>query len=199
MVDKLGPLFAASPQLRDIFGSVFQGMFDKHNENVYTKRRVGDILFNGYRVNFFEDIEAMGKQFPAAPIRSPLPNNTFGIMYGKNRTSPGLFSLDTGELEVMNLKKVKSFRDRARVPHWTADTCNMINGTDGSAFHPQIQRKESLYIFNVDICRYDHSLTRLRDCRGNCLPHPFLCLLFVPLFLCFFLFYLTSPSCAVAT
>ena len=109
----MGPVIAASSQLGNIVGGLLQAMFSKHNEKVYTKRKIGDILFNGYRVDFFEDFEDIGRNFPNLPIRSPLPNNTFGIMFGKNRTSPGLFSLDTGELEVMDLKKVKSFKGRA--------------------------------------------------------------------------------------
>lgn len=30
----------------------------------------------------------------------------------------------------------------------------MINGTDGSVFHPLLSRKELLYIFAADLCRY---------------------------------------------
>uniref|UniRef100_A0A8D2ADE3 Scavenger receptor class B member 2 n=1 Tax=Sus scrofa TaxID=9823 RepID=A0A8D2ADE3_PIG len=36
---------------------------------------------------------------------------------------------------------------------WTADTCNMINGTDGDSFHPLITKDEVLYVFPSDFCR----------------------------------------------
>lgn len=40
-----------------------------------------------------------------------------------------------------------------KVPHWAGEYCNTINGTDGSSFHPQVKRSETLYIFNTDLCR----------------------------------------------
>ena len=53
------------------------------------------------------------------------------------------------------------YRERKRVPHWHGEECNMINGTDGSAFHPTVTRDETLYVFNTDLCRslfldYEH-------------------------------------------
>lgn len=61
--------------------------------------------------------------------------------------------MNTGIKDVMLLKQISSFRNRPRVPHWMADTCNQVNGTDGSAFHPKVKRHETLYLFNVDLCR----------------------------------------------
>lgn len=37
---------------------------------------------------------------------------------------------------------------------WSSNQSNMINGTDGSVFHPLLSRKELLYIFAADLCRY---------------------------------------------
>ncbi|XP_059682821.1 lysosome membrane protein 2 isoform X2 [Gavia stellata] len=47
---------------------------------------------------------------------------------------------------------------------WTTETCNMINGTDGTSFHPLISKDENIYIFSSDFCRsfylvYDSSGT----------------------------------------
>lgn len=37
---------------------------------------------------------------------------------------------------------------------WSSNESNMINGSDGSSFHPLIGKNESLYIFSPDLCRY---------------------------------------------
>ena len=31
--------------------------------------------------------------------------------------------------------------------------CNAIQGTDGSTFHPDIKKDETIHIFNRDLCR----------------------------------------------
>ena len=33
------------------------------------------------------------------------------------------------------------------------NTCNWPRGTDGQQFHPYIEKKERLWIFQTDICR----------------------------------------------
>lgn len=38
---------------------------------------------------------------------------------------------------------------------WSSEECNMINGTNGASFHPVISKKERLYMFSSDLCRYD--------------------------------------------
>ena len=49
-----------------------------------------------------------------------------------------------------------SWDDETELNFWKNDTgsmCNALRGTDGSTFHPDIKRDETLYIFNRDLCR----------------------------------------------
>jgi len=74
-------------------------------------------------------------------------------MYKKNASNPGIFTINSGVKNIMEFGQVEAFRGRSKVPHWTGETCNAVKGTDGSAFHPQVTRDETLYVFNTDLCR----------------------------------------------
>lgn len=127
-------------------------LIEASGEKLVMRKKVREILFEGYHVKLFQEINGMTSRFNI-PFPSPLPNNTFGAFYGKNGTSPGVYTSYTGVGNVMDLKSIITFRQRTKVPHWTGDTCNQLMGTDGSAFHPKVKRKETLYLFNVDLCR----------------------------------------------
>lgn len=42
----------------------------------------------------------------------------------------------------------------SKLKFWTSEESNMINGSDGSAFHPLLSKDERIYIFTPDLCRY---------------------------------------------
>lgn len=135
-----------------MISSILDGIFATARETLVVRKKVREILYDGYHVSFMGELIRLTSKF-GMNLQSPLPNNTFGLFYGKNGTSPGTYMMHTGTKDVMQLKEIISFRNRTRVPHWTADTCNQVNGTDGSAFHPRVKRSETLYLFNVDLCR----------------------------------------------
>lgn len=45
---------------------------------------------------------------------------------------------------------------RSQLTFWTSNQSNSINGSDGSAFHPLLDKNERIYIFTPDLCRYCH-------------------------------------------
>lgn len=55
--------------------------------------------------------------------------------------------------DVQREAEIVSWQNRTSMDVWTDSFCNAINGTDGTMFHPFIQRNESLYMFTTDICR----------------------------------------------
>ena len=60
----------------------------------------------------------------------------------------------TGQSNLLDVGKVYSWNDQTELDFWKNDSsCNAIKGTDGSTFHPEIQRNETLHIFNRDLCR----------------------------------------------
>jgi len=45
------------------------------------------------------------------------------------------------------------YQEKEKLDFWTTEDCNTIRGTDGSIFHPDINRNETLYIFNMNLCQ----------------------------------------------
>ena len=40
-----------------------------------------------------------------------------------------------------------------KLPYWGSRYSNRIQGTDGTIFHPNVDPKETLFMFSADICR----------------------------------------------
>ena len=49
--------------------------------------------------------------------------------------------------------EIVSWKNMTSIDVWTDSYCNAINGTDGTMFHPFIEKNETLYMFTNDICR----------------------------------------------
>uniref|UniRef100_A0A8C7D702 Lysosome membrane protein 2 n=1 Tax=Oncorhynchus kisutch TaxID=8019 RepID=A0A8C7D702_ONCKI len=84
---------------------------------------------------------------------NPEIDEYFGLMYKKNGSNDGEFVYHTGEEDFMNYGRVATFKGESKLSLWTSEQSNMINGTDGSAFHPLLSKTERLYIFSPDLCR----------------------------------------------
>ncbi|XP_069043493.1 lysosome membrane protein 2a isoform X1 [Lepisosteus oculatus] len=80
----------------------------------------------------------------------------FGLMYKKNGSSEGEFVFHTGEEDYRDYGKIATWNGQSTMQWWSSNQSNMINGTDGGAFHPLISKNESLFIFAADLCRSIH-------------------------------------------
>ena len=80
-------------------------------EKLIMRKKVRELLFEGYHINLFERVSNFASNFDVE-FKSPLPNNTFGAFYGKNGTSPGMYAINTGTHNVMDLGQIQSFRSR---------------------------------------------------------------------------------------
>ncbi|CDR18859.1 unnamed protein product [Oncorhynchus mykiss] len=56
----------------------------------------------------------------------------------------------------MEYGRIDTWNGLTEMSWWSSNQSNMINGTDGSVFHPLLSRKELLYIFAADLCRSIH-------------------------------------------
>uniref|UniRef100_A0A673AXN7 Scavenger receptor class B, member 2c n=1 Tax=Sphaeramia orbicularis TaxID=375764 RepID=A0A673AXN7_9TELE len=84
---------------------------------------------------------------------SPDVEKVFGLMYKKNGSNNGEFVYHTGEQNYMDYGRVETWKGQSQLTFWTSDQSNSINGSDGSAFHPLLQKNERIYIFTPDLCR----------------------------------------------
>ncbi|TRY97130.1 hypothetical protein DNTS_032786 [Danionella cerebrum] len=82
----------------------------------------------------------------------------FGLFYQKNGTDDGDYIFLTGKQNYQDFARIDEWSGQRSLSWWNSSQCNMINGTDGSSFHPLIEKTERLYIFSSDLCRSLYAL-----------------------------------------
>lgn len=119
---------------------------------------VGGLLW-GYNSEFLVDLKTFLNILPpqiAGGAADLLKTTKVGLLLNRNGTeseAATVFTVDTGVKGLNNLAKVRSFNGDKSVNYWGSDYANMINGTDGSIFHPGITEDDTLYFFSPDVCR----------------------------------------------
>lgn len=122
-------------------------------EQLFIRRQVREILFDGYDVELLKMISRVGSL-----VGLPQTQQRFAILKGKNNTwrpeLDGIWAINTGERNPKRLGRVYSWNSYRKLPFWAPNSyCNMINGSDGTLFVPPIRQDQPLYIFNQEICR----------------------------------------------
>jgi scavenger receptor class B protein 1 len=59
----------------------------------------------------------------------------------------------TGVDGVHNIGKLVSFQGKQKIDVWETEECDAIRGSDGTLFHPGIERNETLHIYNQQLCQ----------------------------------------------
>ncbi|CAL8137067.1 unnamed protein product [Orchesella dallaii] len=117
-----------------------------YNKDLFMHRTVAELTFTGYFDPLMKDLaELQGQEL--------LPNNTFGIYYGKNGTAGDLMQIYSGVGDNTLFGETISWKGDDMLSFWDTDYCNMINGSDGSVFPPFVTRDRVLRIFSPDMCR----------------------------------------------
>lgn len=122
-------------------------------EQLFIRRQVREILFEGYDVQLLKMISRVGSL-----VGLPQTQQRFAILKGKNNTwrpeLDGIWAINTGERNPKRLGRVYSWNSYRKLPFWAPNSqCNTINGSDGTLFVPPIRKDQPLYIFNQEICR----------------------------------------------
>ena len=71
----------------------------------------------------------------------------------KNGSADGIFNVFTGESDMRKYTTIDLFDHQSKLNFWKTDECNMLNGTDGSSYPPNVGKKTILYMFNRNLCR----------------------------------------------
>jgi lysosome membrane protein 2 len=135
----------------DLWKKIVSQFLDLFGEHLFERRSVKEFLW-GYNLTIIDKWNALLKTFNITGPKLP----QFGIYTGDsgNGTADGLYEISTGLSRVEDLGVVETFDGSRNVSFWSGDTCNMINGTDGSFWHPFVERTDKLYIFDIDdVCR----------------------------------------------
>ncbi|XP_073727741.1 lysosome membrane protein 2 [Misgurnus anguillicaudatus] len=88
----------------------------------------------------------------------PELDENFGLMYKKNGSNDGEFVYHTGEQNHLDFGRIYSWQGQKMLSFWNTNQSNMINGSDGSAFHPFLDKNERVNVFTSDLCRSIHML-----------------------------------------
>uniref|UniRef100_A0A8B9JYQ8 Uncharacterized protein n=1 Tax=Astyanax mexicanus TaxID=7994 RepID=A0A8B9JYQ8_ASTMX len=88
----------------------------------------------------------------------PEVDGKFGLMLDKNGSTDGEFVYFTGEQNYLEYGRIDTWKGQKLMSFWNTNQSNMINGTDGSAFHPFLTKEERLDVFTADLCRSIHML-----------------------------------------
>ncbi|XP_063775849.1 lysosome membrane protein 2 [Pseudophryne corroboree] len=113
-----------------------------YNEGMFVTRPVHELLW-GYKDPILSMVHTL----------MPNINDTFGLFDNMNTTSDGTYMFLTGLNDYMDFTKIVEWKGKSNLTWWTTSACNMINGTDGTTFHPLINKDETLYLFSTDLCR----------------------------------------------
>ncbi|KAK6645191.1 hypothetical protein RUM43_001467 [Polyplax serrata] len=87
------------------------------------------------------------------PKEQKLPYEEFGLMYGKNGTAKDIITVFSGSNDITRLNLIERFNGFTHLAHWKTESCNRLNGSDGSLFPPHITKNTTLYVYEKDLCR----------------------------------------------
>jgi len=114
----------------------------------FYQRSVKEVMW-GYE----DPLLKVGKSF--LPEEKRLPDDKFGLFYGKNDTPGKVYTVFSGQEKLSDYARINVWDGKEGLGRQQkADTpCNMINGTDATGFPPMLNGNSTVYIFQADLCR----------------------------------------------
>ncbi|XP_017882564.1 scavenger receptor class B member 1-like [Ceratina calcarata] len=110
---------------------------------------VGEYLW-GYEDELFKMVKSV------ASLKEPVPLDKFGILAIKNGLNTDRITMHTG-VDMRSLGLIQSVNGLENHHTWGDDSCDRIDGTDGSMFPPQWieepNTNSTVYIYAKDVCR----------------------------------------------
>ncbi|XP_077132234.1 lysosome membrane protein 2 [Ranitomeya variabilis] len=122
--------------------AIVAAVLKTYNEDIFLTRSVDDLLW-GYKDPVLSLVHTV----------VPEISEMFGLFYNMNATNDGTYVFLSGSEGYMDFTKIVEWNENRSLSWWTTDTCNMINGTDGTSFHPLINKDDIIYLFSSDLCR----------------------------------------------
>ncbi|XP_044285396.1 lysosome membrane protein 2 isoform X2 [Varanus komodoensis] len=113
-----------------------------YQEDMFTMHSVHQLLW-GYTDKFLSAMHRFNQSI----------DPEFGYFKKDNGTDDGEYVVLSGTKNYLDFTRIVEWKGDDSLHWWTSPTCNMINGTDGSTFHPLIDKDEKIYVFSSDFCR----------------------------------------------
>ncbi|XP_066983000.1 lysosome membrane protein 2-like isoform X1 [Macrobrachium rosenbergii] len=75
------------------------------------------------------------------------------IHFLKNNTDDHPYEVKTGAKGLDDYLRIVKWNGNKSLSYWNDNYCDMINGTDGTQFPPQVSKDQALYIYTSELCR----------------------------------------------
>lgn len=110
------------------------------------RRTVNDLVF-GYEDPLLQIAQTTG------PPGQSMPFTKFGFFVGKNNSVDPPLLVNTGVSDWRRTGVIERFDGSPYLTFWNSNSCNRVNGSDGSLFPPGLTPNSSVYLFARDMCR----------------------------------------------
>lgn len=158
--------------------SFMASLLEIHRQNLFVRKSVGELLFDGYRLDFLDSLRTLARPLEMFGIKFPIaqgfPNNRFAIYLNRNNTPHGPFEVYTGvgsRLSDWSSRKtahIYKWKNKTKLD-WYGGKCNMLHGTDGTRFAPFIGSSQELALLAPEACRVV-KMQRVRSIREDDIP-----------------------------
>jgi len=129
--------------------SIFNTMAQRIKMEVVQQKTVGEWLW-GANSTILEELMKNIQLLPP-DMKEKATSTQFGYMMDNNATSQ--YVIGTGFEDLRDVAQIKKYNGKAELDYWGSCYSNEIKGTDGTIFHPNVNSKETLFMFSADICR----------------------------------------------
>jgi scavenger receptor class B protein 1 len=137
-------------------------LLEIHQQNLFVRKSVGELLFYGYRLDFIDSLQAIARPLEMFgfkfPIAQGFPNNRFAVYLGRNNTPSGPYEVYTGVGSIATdstskkTGQIYKWKNKTSLD-WFGDTCNSLRSTDGTRFPPFVGRDRDLIVLSSEACR----------------------------------------------
>ncbi|XP_068210065.1 lysosome membrane protein 2-like isoform X1 [Palaemon carinicauda] len=145
--------------------------------DIFTTEAIGDTIFYGFDLPKFDfDFSGIAVLFPALNITQGLSGTIYEILeklyekgvlpeappkglesnlihFLKNNTDDFTYEVKTGAQGLDDYLSIVKWRGNESLSYWNNEYCDMINGTDGTQFPPQVTKDKDLYLYTSELCR----------------------------------------------
>ncbi|ODM89906.1 Scavenger receptor class B member 1 [Orchesella cincta] len=132
-------------------------MLVDRDERLTRTVKVKDILFDGISIQTYVDLvnDPMVQQAGEIEFPEDYKDGLFALLKGKNGTHDGFWEMYSGRKNSKQFAQIYSIQNgRRKLDLYKADSCNAINGSDGTFNPPFIEPGVTeLYAFVPEICR----------------------------------------------
>lgn len=144
------PLMTTAYMMKDyqfLVRTALNGVLYELDESLTNRHTIREILW-GYDEPLFR----LAQQFISVP--PGFESGQFGFLAGMNDTYAGLFTMYTGKENRSLINSIDRVNGEDRLSFWWSEDANEIrSSTDGSMYHPDIQKDETLRMYQPNLCR----------------------------------------------